>query len=1316
MPSTSSRPQPSPLPYGTLAPFGLLALGGLLILTAWWTGQVNLVQPRPYDAALPANAAACLLLIGLAQCAFSLQWRRTGLSLGSLASLLGLVTLLQDTLGLDWGVDNLLTHHEVLVAGPGVARMPAALALVCTLSGLLVTWLAARPKQEKLPVLLGLLGSLVLAYAITGLLAYRNGLNAVAAWQEYARLGPHSALLLLLLGSALILLAARAQPAAGIGPRWLWLPVTVCGITLTLTFWVSLRQRELSYLHSTTQLTMDYIAALFSREAEGQIGALSRLARRTGTPAGSEQETWQRDAAELVKSFPGYRSIQLTDSLLLTRWYWPLAGNEDAPSYDHGSDPLRRAALKAAHQRAAPAVAAPLEQPGRAPTFAVYLPVVASGGPEGFIVGEFYYDRFFESIDRRLTLSARYQTTVAVEPPGNRLDEAAAVPVYQTAAGQDQPDPRLRRTAHYEIYEQQLIITLTPRPGFVGANRPYLPELTLFFGVGVSILLGLVTNLAQTALRRQRAAETTSRQLRLENEERRRIEARLKTADERLNLAFESTQAGVFEWDVESDQVYCTPSVWKMIGADPADMPATGTGWLNLLHPDDRPAVRAVIDAHFRHETPLIEIEHCVHLRSGDWLWIAFRAKCTSFSAARHPRRVLGTVHNINARKRADEALRLSQAESRKLSLVASKTDNAVVISDATGHIEWVNESFTRLTGRPLADAVRRPLLEHIAGTDEDPAAPDRLMAALAAGTALSTDAVQLTADGGRVHIHLELQPVIGDEGFLENFIAISTNISARIETEHQLRRAKEEADAASRAKSEFLASMSHEIRTPMNGVIGMTSLLLDTDLNAEQRDYVSTIRTSGDALLSIINEILDFSKIESGRMELEHQPFELAQCVEEAVDIFSAQAAAKNIELAYFLDPAVPPCILGDITRLRQVLVNLMNNAIKFTPSGFVTIEVGVIADNPANPAAGNLLIDFYVSDTGIGIPADRQHLLFQPFSQVDSSTTRKFGGTGLGLAICHRLCEMMGGSIDVESVPGQGSRFHFCIQTTAVPITDGNTPPLFPPLPATGAVLAVDDHPVNRTALRHLLEGWALRPLLAATPDEAMSVIRDQPLAAAIVDQDLAGVSGVSLIPRLRALQPNLPIIMLVPAHGSPKRDESFDSLVFRLPKPIKPYPLHDALRRATQAAGAGVTAGASDLAGTAIRLAEAIPLSILLVEDNPVNQKVALGYLARLGYQPDAVSNGREAVEAVTSRPFDLVFMDLQMPVMDGLEATRAMRAALPPDRLPLIVALTANAMPGDRETCLAAGMNDYLSKPVKIEELQTMIQRHFGHRTG
>jgi PAS domain S-box-containing protein len=1307
--SSSPSRTPTPRRYGYLIPFALLAAGGFLVLAGWWSGTVVWVQPRSYDAPLAANAAACFVLIGLTPLLLGLRWHRAGLVTGFLAIALALGTMLQDPLGVDLGIDQLLVDHARLVAGSGVARMPAALAGVCTLSALLVVWLAVRPRDRRLAVALGLVGSLVLAYAITALLAYRNGLNLVGAWQAYARLGPPAAGGLLLLGGALIGLAAHQSPDEGlVGARWLWLPVVACGLTITGSFWVSLREREIVHTHATTQLTMDYIAALFSGETETQARILARLAKRSSA---MDRAEWERDVARIIRDFDSYRSIQLIGPNRRTQWYAPAEGREDVHDLDHGADPRRRAALAQVQGGAAFGVAAPLESPEGEAIFVVYAQAIAPGAVDGFVGAEFFYDRLFATIDRRLNLSRRYQASVSVEMENPGAGQPPSREVYVTPTGDQAIEPRLHRTAHYQILDQHLVLTLAPRPGAMGASRQYLPELTLYAGVGVSLLLGLVTNLAQAALRRQRAAEQTSRQLAVENEERRRIEGRLKSADERLNLAFESTLTGAYEWDVETDRVYCTPSIWKLIGAEPAEMPETGSGWLGLLHPDDRPAVRAVIDAHFRGETPLIEIEHCVHLKSGEWMWLALRAKCISFSAARHPRRVLGTVQNINARKRADEALRTSQAESRKLSLVASRTDNAVVITDPLGQVEWANESYSRLTGRPLAQLLRQPLAGFLASPDADPGAVDRIQAALVAADSLSTEAIHLAADGQRAHVHLDLQPILGEDGSPENFIVIATDITARVETETQLRRAKEEADTASRAKSDFLASMSHEIRTPMNGVIGMTSLLLDTDLSPEQRDYVSTIRTSGDALLSIINEILDFSKIESGRMELENQPFELTQCVEEVVDIFAAQAAAKGIELAYCIDAAVPPCILGDITRLRQVLVNLTNNAVKFTPKGFVTLEVRLAAD--ARPAEGDFLLDFVVADTGIGIPPDRQHLLFKPFSQVDSSTTRKYGGTGLGLAICHRLCEMMGGSIELDSAPGRGSSFHFCIRTQAVSLADTGTP-LFAPLHVRGPVLAVDDHPVNRAMLEQCLRKWSIAPQVAATAAEALERAVEIRPAAVIIDQDLGGTSGVDLISRLREKFPTLPVILLAPAHGSLRRDESFDALVFRLPKPIKPYPLHDTLRRAL--AGAGGPGGPDDFTGVAMRLAESIPLNILLAEDNPVNQKVALGYLKRMGYEADAVANGLEAVAAVQKRRFDLVFMDLQMPEMDGTTATVEIRRLLPVDAQPVILALTANAMPGDRERCLAAGMNDHLTKPVKLEDLQSAIQRFFGQRIG
>ena len=405
-------------------------------------------------------------------------------------------------------------------------------------------------------------------------------------------------------------------------------------------------------------------------------------------------------------------------------------------------------------------------------------------------------------------------------------------------------------------------------------------------------------------------------------------------------------------------------------------------------------------------------------------------------------------------RRRAEQALRASQSATRKLSLVASSTDNLVAIMDAAGRLEWINESFAHLFNLSPSEVAGREFAALLINPDADPSVASRLHDAFDRAVSFKADLSCTARDGRRCHLHLDLQPVRNGTGEVENFIAILVDITARVETEQHLRHAKEEADAASRAKSEFLASMSHEIRTPMNGVIGMTSLLLETSLTPDQRECVNTIRTSGDSLLSIINDILDFSKIESGRMDLEEHPFELAICIEESLDLFAGQAAAKRIDLAYVIEGDVPSWILGNVTRLRQIVVNLVNNAVKFTPQGFVSVEVSrrnvpdraacdalasvpVSGSRPPSLTGEPFWLAIAVRDSGIGIPVEKQHRLFRPFSQVDSSTTRKFGGTGLGLAISRRLCELMGGTIGVESKPGNGSVF-----TIVIPIRPVSPP----------------------------------------------------------------------------------------------------------------------------------------------------------------------------------------------------------------------------------------------------------------------------------
>ncbi len=1313
--------------HGALAPFVLIAVLGLVTLAGWWSGSSGTVQPRPFDAALPANAALGLLLLGLVPVTAATGWKRTGVGLACATALLAGLTAVEGLFNINLGIDDLLVTHHLVIDGPGVNRAPVGLALALLVAATLLGSLCTRRTgYAGRAQVFALTGSLFTAYAITAALANKTGLNSLAAWQVHGRLGLPVALALLALAGGFFLLAARENSERGTGARWLWLPVVVGGATLTLFFWFALHERELAYINSTTRLTVDNLAALYVAECRAKIDSLRRMGARWNQPGGTPRLMWERDAIAQFNDFDAFRAFMWVDESHRTQWLYPRIGNEDHISLDHFEDPARRAALEEARRSTTATVAGPVSSPLRSTFFVIYVAVARDGAPDGHIASEIYYDRLLDLIIARINLATQYAVSVSVSGPAHIGDPAAPAgetvletePETLAAAG------RQRQSATYNIFGQRLAFTLAPRQDPRGFARRFLPEFALVSGLGVSALLGLIVNLAQTAHARRRAAERATARLKLENEERRRIESKLKLADERLNLALSSTLVGVYEWDVPSGRTFYSHSLWTSLGYDPTVMPGTAQAWQDLIHPDDTAVLGHAIESHFRGETAFLESEYRVRHAGGEWAWISARAKCVAFDSAGQPQRVIGTCQNVTARKKAEEALRTSQAATRLLSHVASRTENPVVIASPVGTIEWANESFSRLTGYALADVRGALLLDLLAGSDEDPRAIERVTQALLRGETITTDVAVVARDTGRrYHLRLELQPVRNAEGLLENFIALATDITARVETETELRRAKAEADAASHAKSDFLASMSHEIRTPMNGVIGMTSLLLETELSPEQRDYVSTIRTSGDQLLAIINEILDFSKIESGKMEMEQQPFELAQCVEEALDMFALQSAAKNIELAYYIDAAVPPWIEGDMTRLRQVLVNLVNNAVKFTPQGSITVEVHVatVETRPgfhmAHEEGGLMLIDFFVTDTGIGIPADCQHLLFKPFSQVDSSTTRKFGGTGLGLAICDRLCQLMGGSIDVKSKPGEGSTFRFSIQVRSVPPVVEEVLPTIPEAFHGRPVLIMDDHPINRAILARTVSGLGFTPLDTHNHCNAAELAVQNKIVGAIID-DIGeyGEKGGTLAQQLRENHPDLPIVLYLSPIETARRIDRADPLLVRLPKPVKPALLRQIFAGLFSGAEAPGSRSPQPEVADKPRLSASIPLDILLVEDNPINQKVALRFLGLLGYRANAVGNGLEAVRTLEQRNYDLVFMDVQMPEMDGFTATREIRAKLPADRQPKIVALTANALHGDRERCLESGMDDYITKPVRLEALEQVITRYFGAKSS
>jgi len=653
-----------------------------------------------------------------------------------------------------------------------------------------------------------------------------------------------------------------------------------------------------------------------------------------------------------------------------------------------------------------------------------------------------------------------------------------------------------------------------------------------------------------------------------------------------------------------------------------------------------------------------------------------------------------------------------SESKNKLLATIVEQSSEAIWTRDLAGTITSWNSGAAAMFGYPPAEAVGRALNVGESTPEEEQARRQRL----AAGHKFSYDAKAITRVGTAIDIQVAVAPLLDDANQCIGSIAVARDVTQHKRSEEALRLAREAAEAASHAKSSFLARMSHEIRTPMNGVLGMTELLLETGLTATQRKYAETVQRSGQNLLGIINDLLDFSKIEAGKLELENVDMDLRRTIEDVVDLLAERAHSKGLELACSIPASLPTHVKGDPLRLGQVLTNLVGNAIKFTEQGSVVIRVASVDEN-----AKKATMRFEVSDTGVGISRDAQTRIFDEFSQADGSTTRKHGGSGLGLAISKQLVEMMGGSIEVESAPGAGSTFSF----TASFEKQEHPPAEVAPMGMLTGVraLIVESTAINRGILHAQMSNWGMTNRVAATPEQALELLaeaaqRGAPYDIAIMDLALPGMDALELARAVRSRSDiaKVRLVMLTRRQVDVRnaRDAGIDAC---LSKPVRQTVLYECLVNvmagqtqeavATPAVREPLTAVTPGMRGT-----------ILLVEDNLINQQVALGILQIQGYSVTVVNNGREALDAHQNSTFDLVLMDCHMPEMDGFEATREIRErerAAGSKRLP-IIALTANAMAQDREACLDAGMDDHLSKPFSMLTLQEMLDRWMPHQTS
>ena len=799
--------------------------------------------------------------------------------------------------------------------------------------------------------------------------------------------------------------------------------------------------------------------------------------------------------------------------------------------------------------------------------------------------------------------------------------------------------------------------------------------------------------------------------------ETRRLTAQNEAQREQLALVNQSAQAGV--WDIEWPQgtVYFSPRYYEMLGYAQVAGGGLSGARSELVHPDDRALVEAAREAHFNGALPYFDCEYRLKKADGSYLWVNGRG-LASLDGAGNPVRFTGSIIDITQRRMVQVEI---ERQREQLELVIESVQAGVwdenLLDGSVYHSARYREILGFARDADLSADGRDAARFHPQDAD---AFIDARKRAIADGAPLDLEFRLRRADGGHVWVNARAKASYDAAGVAVRFTGAIIDISKRKEAEFALRDANLRVLEAAQVKSTFLATMSHEIRTPMNGVIGSAGLLQDTRLDSEQQEYVETIRLSGVQLLTLIDDILDFSKIDSGHMELEDEPFEVAIVIEDAFDLVAERARGKRIELLYEVAPEVPRRVYGDITRVRQVLINLVGNAVKFTERGDIFVHCTVASGDAAG--SGACMLRFSVRDTGIGIPADKIGRLFSAFTQVDASTTRKYGGTGLGLAISQRLVDLMGGKITVTSEAGSGSCFSFTLATRRA----ADEPGLNRRMGEIGniagkRILIVDDYASNRRILAVQCAGWGLFTVETASVSEALEAIEsahdaDTPFDTVISDMLMPEQDGLDLAAAVAAYRKRCGVRLPVLILSSAQRVEAFAGRAVPdgwidayLLKPARQAQLFNALLDALAPERPFNLSGPESVARPGGMQPHHGRLHILLAEDNEINQKIALRMLERLGKTATLVNNGLSAVEAVKAGGLDCVLMDVQMPELDGLSATRRIIAETPLGVLPYIVAMTANAMAGDREVCLAAGMHDYIAKPVQMQSLADALGR-------